>query len=184
MSYRDLIQTKTEEIQEKLLALGFAKIHTPFSICKLPKGVAGRAWGYDRFEISIDYLEKHTDRILSRTVPHEIAHMYTAKYYPQANGKGGHGREWKKFMEALGCEQNRYHDMKLTVGAINEPTKIIKQDKEFVGIYDVLWNKDSQCYNGFINKSIVATDISYNKVKKIMQESFGCKMFNVVIPSF
>ena len=181
MSYRNLIQRKTEEIQEKLLSLGFPKIHTPFTVCKLPKGVAGRAWGHERFEISIDYITKHTDKIISRTVPHELAHMYTSKYFPEASG---HGKQWKKFMEAMGCEQSRRHDMSLTDETPQETRKQYKLEKQLQGVFDVIWDAQSNIYNGFIEKKIVATDKSYNKVKKLMQELYGCEMFNVVTPCF
>jgi len=182
IKYKSLIEAKLKETQEKLNSLGLKPFYIPFAIGTLPKGVSGRAWGSERFEISIDYLDKHTEQVIARTVPHEIAHCYVAKYYP--NAVKGHGKEWKRLMEALGCEQSRYHTMKLTADAPVEVKKVHEIKKDLVGFYDVIWNKTISKYEGFVSGKVVAIDKSYREVKKIMESEYGCTLFNVVTPCF
>ena len=76
------------------------------------KHVAGNA-NYKKNLIRINpaFLLAHTERVLSRTVPHEIAHLICHKLYP--NAKQHHGPEFRKIMKELGCEDSTYHDMRL-----------------------------------------------------------------------
>lgn len=96
--------------------LGLGDIHINLKIHKLPKGVAGRAW-YNSYykvgtvEISVEYLDAYPDTILAETVPHEVCHVYQAKYFPRA--KQTHGPEFRGLMAAIGCDGKTYHSMYL-----------------------------------------------------------------------
>lgn len=173
------INKKIEETQERLEQIGLGYFHIDISVCVLPKGIAGRAWGDKKIDISSEYISVHTQRIIERTVPHEVAHCYVSRYYP--NARKGHGREWKRLMEALGCEQSRHHDMDLGASAPSEVKKVheIKKVKEFA---DVIWNDSIKKYEGFVDSNIVFTDKSYGVIKKFLIENHGFKMFNIVTP--
>ena len=56
-----------------------------------------------------DYFTHYHDRMLSQTVPHEVAHLVAYKIF----GDRGHGRFWKMVMRHFGCDPDRCHDMSL-----------------------------------------------------------------------
>lgn len=74
--------------------------------------VAGQAhlreW---KIKINPEFLEQYPDKIISRTVPHEVAHLVAYKVYPYA--KQHHGPEWKSVAVKLGTEPTRCHSMHL-----------------------------------------------------------------------
>ena len=129
------VSEKITETQNKLEKLGFPKIDIDFSVERLKPGMAGIAYcsssGYmyadessarkgkierDKpfIKISKDYLKEHEEIVLSRTVPHEVCHVYVHKYFPRA--KQSHGPEFRRLMNALGLEGNTYHKMQLENG--------------------------------------------------------------------
>lgn len=184
--YTNKIQASIDKTQEKLEALGFKSFDISFAVKKhLRKGVAGLAWGgRQHIEISIDYIREHEQRILSRTVPHEVVHLYVSKYYPYA--KQSHGKEWKRLMEAIGCEQSAKHDMilgqKITFTGLVRPELIKPKILNCIGIANIIWNVKIQKYEGFNAGNVVSTNESYNVIKKVMGRIYGYEMFNVITP--
>jgi SprT protein len=70
------------------------------------------ASGAQAIRINVDLLERCTDRILSRTVPHEVAHLIVAVRAREARKRTRpHGREWRAVMRFFGAETTRCHDM-------------------------------------------------------------------------
>jgi predicted SprT family Zn-dependent metalloprotease len=112
MNYHE-IQKKVEEIQDKLLALGFPQIRMTAEIKKLGRGCAGRAYlGINCIHISPDYLKEFPEHVMNVTVPHEVVHLYVAKYFPRA--KQAHGPEFRRLMRCIGLSGDTYHKMILS----------------------------------------------------------------------
>lgn len=67
-----------------------------------------RGW---KIKINPEFLEQYPDQVISRTVPHEVAHLVAFNVYPHA--KQSHGPEWKSVAVKLGTEPTRCHSMHL-----------------------------------------------------------------------
>jgi predicted SprT family Zn-dependent metalloprotease len=113
MTYLEKVKQRIETTQLKLHAMGYAKFEIPkVEVTKLGKGTSGQAFYYPpTIKISIDYISEFEDQILNRTVPHEVVHHYVKKYHPRA--KQAHGPEFRRIMEALGCDSSTKHSMHL-----------------------------------------------------------------------
>ena len=106
----DLVQKRADEIVAKLAKLGLPKVEFSVELADLKSGVAGDAnFYFKRVRISKDYLKEHTKEILDTTVPHEVCHIYVAKYFPFA--KQAHGPEFRRMMAKLGCDGSTRHSM-------------------------------------------------------------------------
>lgn len=77
----------------------------------------GRTGGMARFKnggelidvrINDDLLIRYPVRMIQQTVPHEIAHVVTRRWFP---GASSHGREWQSVMALFGKPADRCHDM-------------------------------------------------------------------------
>ena len=55
--------------------------------------------------LNLRLLALHPDELLT-VVVHEVCHLLAAKLYGE---RGGHGKEWKELMVALGCVPRRCH---------------------------------------------------------------------------
>lgn len=63
-----------------------------------------------RYNLDIACAPENFETFLTRTVPHEVAHLLALAYFPQERG---HGRYWKYVMRLLGVPANeitRCHD--------------------------------------------------------------------------
>lgn len=106
------IELKVAETVAKLQVLGYNPIKITSVLETLPKGCAGQAnTCLNKVSISSDYWEQYEEQLLARTVPHEVVHLYVAKYFPKA--KQAHGKEFRMLMQQLGCDTSTYHTMKL-----------------------------------------------------------------------
>lgn len=107
------IRIKVAATIAQLKALGFEPFQIHASLATLNKGVAGKAFPHQSsIVISEDYYNsEHKSQVIDRTVPHEVVHLYVAKYFPLA--KMVHGKEFKDLMRQLGCEDTTYHSMQL-----------------------------------------------------------------------
>jgi len=112
----ELINRVEDKILETFL-LAEQKFGKVFELPKLSfelnsSHVAGqallRSW---KIKINPEFLEQYPDKIISRTVPHEVAHLVAYKVYPYA--KQHHGPEWKSVAVKLGTEPTRCHSMHL-----------------------------------------------------------------------
>ena len=56
------------------------------------------------------------DRLLNKTLPHEICHIVQYQVFP---GSKPHGWEWQRLMISLGLEPHRTHDMPVTPAKIH-----------------------------------------------------------------
>lgn len=126
------LRQMVEETVRKYIDIANAHFNKTFEIPKI-EYCRGRAAGwayYNKWLIKINavLLVENTQRILERTVPHEVAHLVTGKMYPGTIGtpfkKGSpHGREWKSVMTAFGCETSRCHNMDTTNSSSRRTTK-------------------------------------------------------------
>ena len=57
--------------------------------------------------LNLRLLALHPDELLT-VVVHEVCHLLAAKLY---GVRGGHGKQWKELMVALGCEPRRCHTL-------------------------------------------------------------------------
>lgn len=125
MNFEVYIDAKIKETQKLLADRGFAKIDVTFKIAKLRKGVAGTAYPSNKHvDISEDYLNLNKEQVLNTTVPHEICHIYVAKYFPYA--KQAHGPQFRHLMQLLGLEGHTYHSMGLPAGQTHK-VKTVKR---------------------------------------------------------
>lgn len=108
-----VIKLKVASVQTHLKQLGFEPFEIYSSLAPLDKGCAGKAFPQQNsIVISYDYYNsEHRQEVIERTVPHEVVHLYVAKYFPEAPLM--HGKEFKKLMRQLGCDDSTYHSMKL-----------------------------------------------------------------------
>jgi predicted SprT family Zn-dependent metalloprotease len=123
MNYLELVLATTEEVQNKLAKFGYPKFQiNNIQVMKLAAGVSGTAYqNAMSFKISVDYIKEHQDQILARTVPHEICHLYQAKYYPRA--KQFHGKEFRHLMTLLGSDCSTRHNMYLSTN-VDHKTRV------------------------------------------------------------
>lgn len=119
------VKTRIAEVQDQLAALGFKHINImSVAVKRLRPGVSGLAYTRtNSIEISVDYMREHEDQMLARTVPHEVVHLYVAKYYQYA--KQAHGPEFRRLMNALGCDNSTRHNMHLENGPKRNRTRYI-----------------------------------------------------------
>jgi SprT protein len=74
------------------------------------KTTAGRAFIEDvpqRIDLSTDLFTQYTDRMISDTIPHELAHLVAYTVY----GDSGHGKGWKSVVAHMGIATTRLHNM-------------------------------------------------------------------------
>lgn len=123
------ILDRVVDVQDKLLKIGYPRINIDITITKLKPGLAGVAYSrINKIKISQDYLREFPEQIIERTVAHEVAHLYVAKYIPSA--KQAHGPQFKRILRYLGVSDSTYHSMKL----VNGPVKITRIKKRYVYI--------------------------------------------------
>ena len=71
---------------------------------------AGSAcWEKRRLNFNLILAADNLDEFLAQTVPHEIAHLYQTKIYPDSKP---HGNEWKRVMRLGGFNPIRTHSYK------------------------------------------------------------------------
>ena len=128
----DEISNRIAFVQNRLQDYGYAPFKFQFEVGNLKSGCAGIAQPYsNRVVISRDYLKECTETTIKETIPHEICHLYTAKYFPFA--KQAHGPEFRRLMNILGLEGKTYHSMKLA----NEPEKKTRKKYRYVYLSEV-----------------------------------------------
>lgn len=70
----------------------------------------------NEIDLNPTLLMANVEAFMTRTVPHELAHLITSKVYPHTNTgvRGGkrspHGSEWKSVMYILGADPKRCHN--------------------------------------------------------------------------
>lgn len=107
------IQAKLEECMDKAIRLWPDRRHD--MVVKLLYMDCGDAAGVAHFgdgkncviKISPTYLKHDADDALNDTIPHELAHLYAARWF----GCRDHGKDWKEIAEALGAKPEQYHHM-------------------------------------------------------------------------
>ena len=115
MSIENKIKAKIEETQKKLAHFGYQHFSINFEVSPLKKGISGVAnLSTDRIRISPDYLREFEEQILSRTVPHEVCHLYVHRYF---NAKQFHGPEFRALMHLVGADSSSKHSMLLKEGS-------------------------------------------------------------------
>jgi predicted SprT family Zn-dependent metalloprotease len=109
---------------------------TPTITYDLRGRTAGQAWcGLNLIKINAVLLVENVDEMLSRTVPHELAHIATAVIYPEAMKRGfaskrrPHGAEWQSIMHALGADASRCHTMDTSNSAVKRTNRAYFQVK-------------------------------------------------------
>ena len=88
------------------------------SVVYRKRGTTAGTADYYKNQIDLNpvLLMDNIDAFLSRTVPHEMAHLITGIVYPHTNyasyGKkrSPHGSEWKSVMRVLGADPSRCHN--------------------------------------------------------------------------
>ena len=74
------------------------------------KTTAGRAFieeSPQRIDLSTDLFTQHTERFVSDTIPHELAHLVAYTIH----GDPGHGRGWYSVLAKMGIATTRLHNM-------------------------------------------------------------------------
>jgi SprT protein len=74
------------------------------------KTTAGRAFIEDvpqRIDLSTDLFTQHTERFVSDTIPHELAHLVAYTIH----GDKGHGKGWYSVLAKMGIATTRLHNM-------------------------------------------------------------------------
>jgi len=116
------ISQRIVEVVNKLAKFGYAPIEFKFEVTNLPRGTAGTANILQNVvKFSDVYFKECKAEVLKETVPHEICHLYVAKYHP--NAKQYHGREFRSMMRLLGCRGDTYHVMKSSEGRKRKTVK-------------------------------------------------------------
>lgn len=71
---------------------------------------AGQAWrSSNTIELSLDYLKKHEEEVVTQILGHEMAHIVAPLIY---GDKGdGHTPKWKQVMRELGLRPETYHSL-------------------------------------------------------------------------
>lgn len=88
----------------------FPKCIVLFNLKGATAGQAFRRTRKMRFNLAL--ADRHPDQFLSRTVPHEMAHILQFIHYPNSKP---HGREWDHFCRVLtGATMPRCHDYDVT----------------------------------------------------------------------
>jgi hypothetical protein len=73
---------------------GFSRIHICIHVAELPNGVAGRATEPNIIQINSTLKYRHTV-----VLQHEIAHLYTYKYFPDFVDP--HGEEFRNLLDLI-----------------------------------------------------------------------------------
>lgn len=96
-----------------------------FPRCSVAYDVRGTVGGMAMYRANLVrfnpvLLSENVDAFISRTVPHEVAHLVTKAVFPYASA---HGREWKSVMVTLGADPTRCHDYDVTNAQVKTKTK-------------------------------------------------------------
>lgn len=100
-------------IVEKKYNVIFRKPLVTFNV----RGTVGGRAHYGEWKVDFNpiLLAENTEKFLTSTVPHEVAHLATKLVYPHAlvrrpgKKRSPHGAEWASIMVALGAAPNRCH---------------------------------------------------------------------------
>lgn len=109
---------KVEECYEKARKI----LNRDFKTCKVEFGVCGTVAGYahyheDKIRLNSEFILRQYERMLNRTVPHEIAHLIVYQVFMKGQPYDvrskikPHGKEWKLIMVTVfGCDPSRCHN--------------------------------------------------------------------------
>lgn len=79
----------------------------------------GSVW---KIRINAVLLIENLDKMLHRTVAHEMAHLITSKVWSNKWNLQPHGKEWKRVMSVLGVEATRCHNYDVTNSSVRKST--------------------------------------------------------------
>ena len=111
----------------------------------------GRAAGYaytdDRYiELNETLLAENFEEFLVTTIPHEVAHLLTKQFHP--NAKQGHGPEFRKVCEEIGYpEAGRTHHSYDLSSVVEKKTKTLY-------VYECIHGCYSYKFSALIHKRI------------------------------
>jgi predicted SprT family Zn-dependent metalloprotease len=112
------LEAKALEVQAKFTALGYKPFLFLVTVERLDVGVAGCYWvDTETVTISVDYYYHNPDFCLNTAIPHEMAHLYVNKYFP--NATDDHGPEFCKLMTDLGLAADATHNLPFCVERAN-----------------------------------------------------------------
>jgi SprT protein len=103
----DLLKQRVNAKVDEVLKM-YPDVKSPTIKYDLKGHTAGWAIGGHTIRLNAEILNnpKHTDDMINRTVPHEVAHIVVQQKWPNAKG---HGREWRGVMYRLGLNAERCH---------------------------------------------------------------------------
>lgn len=114
----EMVQKKVDEYYE--IANKF--FSREFPRCKVEFGVSGTVAGYAHYQenkirLNSEFILRQFDRMLERTVPHEIAHLLVFQIWGKdvlLRKVKPHGKEWKFIMAGVfGLDPSRCHDYEM-----------------------------------------------------------------------
>lgn len=111
-----LTQKIIEEKALEYLLIAEKKFQRTFKFPKIKIDLKGRCAGWCQFSdfvirLNSEAVEKYPEKILERTLPHEIAHYIAREVFSER----GHGFYWRSVCVKLGMvDTTRTHDMDLT----------------------------------------------------------------------
>jgi SprT protein len=72
----------------------------------------GKAWpGKNMIELNKHFLQTERDKVIGKTLPHELAHLVVFHLFPYA--KQAHGPEFKRVLDSIHVDNSTYHTMKV-----------------------------------------------------------------------
>ena len=108
-----MVRARIIEVQKKLESVGLKSFSIDLEIKKIDAFTSGLASpSRNKIIINVDYLNEFQDKVLNRTVAHEVCHLYVSMYYRHA--KQHHGREFRMLMMYLGQDGSARHEMHLS----------------------------------------------------------------------
>jgi predicted SprT family Zn-dependent metalloprotease len=115
-------------VAEYTFAVDLSKLELTFDLRGRSAGMAVGRGGLDpmlRIRLNQEAYDIDPDRMLTQTLPHELAHIvcYAMMYQGRLDRKAavGHGKSWKTICVELGGKPDRCHTMALTPA--RKPTK-------------------------------------------------------------
>lgn len=151
------ISETERHIKEGAKRLGIEPFSVPISF-DLKGGTAGKAYSTiftktdrvqpDAIKYNAALMERHPEDFLTRTVPHEVAHLLAGVCYGASIKP--HGHEWKSVMRMLGADPSRCHSY--------DVEGIKKKKSRFRHLYT--------CLKGCPNERHFITTVKHSKIVK------------------
>lgn len=123
----DALKRQAVEVIKYYIELANEKLALKLKVPKVTFDIKGTTAGYAHcgknwIQLNPTLLRENPEKFLTRTPPHEVAHLATHAKYGYGKEVTAHGHHWRSVMWTLGLDATRCHNYDTS----NVPTKLGK----------------------------------------------------------